>query len=352
MATQYIFNKSDNGIEEMQQYFSHISGMLEFVDMQNDILLAQEELYKYVGKNVITRALNHYNSDDYHSVVDEDASGSAGEEAALIQLNDGLVEHVQMAVCFLGYREYALNNDATHTKTGRVSRMDKDQDEVNTQLIDRDDRALLRKAHKAIDRLIGYIDENQLEEWIASEIYKTCRELIIWNADIFERYHPIERDRRLFLLLVPMLRRIQVNEIAPTIGTERMAQLMAYIKAKDTSAEASGSGGDSEEMELLADKASFPLAYKALAAAYKELPVALFPESMARQFWNAGNGIAFVTLRDNVINAIAAEGREQMRSLMFHLDSMDAQDEGSEITDDTITTIAERMDDTNKFVRV
>jgi hypothetical protein len=48
-----IFGNYGNGIEEMQQYFSHIPGTLRFEEMKADLLMAQEELYKFVGKEVI-----------------------------------------------------------------------------------------------------------------------------------------------------------------------------------------------------------------------------------------------------------------------------------------------------------
>ena len=38
-------------------------------------------------------------------------------------MKDQLVYRTQKAVTLMGYREYALNNDATHTKTGRMARM-------------------------------------------------------------------------------------------------------------------------------------------------------------------------------------------------------------------------------------
>jgi len=346
---ELIFDKDGKGLEEMQEYFSHIPGTLDFDDLKTDVLMAQEELYRYVGEEIIGRAVTHYQSDNYNIETDE----LEAEEKELYELNDDLVEHIQLPVCLMAYREFALNNDATHSKTGRIVRMDKDTDTVDSSVIDRDDRALLRKIQKALDRLIRFVNENEFKEWVNSDVYKETRDLILWNADLFQRFHPIEYSHRLFMLLVPMIRRIQTNRIANVLGSERMAALMAKVKAGTvTSGDASGSGSSTVDYMKLRDMAAYPLAYLALAAGYRELPVQLFPENMSRQFWNAGNGIAFVTLRDNVISALEKEGNQQYQNLLYYIEQLDAEDEGTTIDDDSITDISERMDEGNLFARV
>jgi hypothetical protein len=254
-----------------------------------------------------------------------------------------------MAVALMGYREYALNNDATHTKTGRMARMDKDSDEWTDKLIDRDDFALQRKAQKAIDRLIAFVDDNKLESWIGSDIYAETKELLLWNATVFHRFHPIEYSRRLYLLLVPMIRSAQRDYVEPVFGEERWAALMEWMKGDR---DASGSGGNDSEMKLLYDKAGYAIAYLALSSGYKELPIQLFPENMSRHFWNAGNGTAFLGLRDKMIANLFEEGIQKLKVMESYVRKLEAAEAEQEITDEEITTIAERMDAGNKFVRV
>lgn len=343
---KHIFNKNNSGIEEMQVYFSHISGMNDFPDIESDVLLAEEELYKYVGKKVIDRGIKHYHSVDFRK--DADASGSG--EDVVDELNDSLVEHIQMAVCLLAYREFALNNDATHTKTGRAARMDKDSDQLDLKLIDRDDLALMRKGQKAIDRLIKFVDENRLPEWVNSDVYKKTRDLIIWNADLFDSFHPIEKSFRLYSFLVPMIRKIQDTVILPVLGTARMKALLEYIQQYNE--DASGSGSDDESMTELVKKASYPIAYYAMASAYREIPVLMFPENMSRQFWSAGNGLAFVGMKDKMVESLNKEGNSLLQGLISYIEAAEAEAAGTPITDDAITTITERMLLTDKFVRV
>jgi hypothetical protein len=248
-----------------------------------------------------------------------------------------------MAVTLMGYREYALNNDATHTKTGRMARMDKETDEWTEKLIDRDDWALQRKIQKAIDRLLKFIDENQLSEWINSDIYSETRDLLVWNAECFQKFHPIEYSQRLFMLMMPMIRSVQEEYIVPALGTTRFDELLALVKANTVTTTAE---------KLLYSMCGYPICYMALGKAYKELPVQLFPESMSKNFWSAGNGAAFIALRDKMSDATWKEGQRKFQVLLAHLETLVANETSVPITDDTITTIPERMAATNKFARV
>jgi hypothetical protein len=338
----------------MQHYFSHIPGTIAFNEMESEVRLAQEELMKYVGEEIIEKAVDHYRSDSFkrgldegYTYADEGGSGSGSETGLSLRetdlLYDELVYKVQMAVTLMGYREYALNNDATHTKTGRMARMDKDTDEWTEKLIDRDDWALQRKIQRAIDRLTKFVDENQFSEWLNSDIYAETRDLLVWNADCFHKFHPIDYSQRLYMLMVPMIRSVQQEFIEPAMGDTRFQSLLGKVKANTLTDEAD---------KLLYSKCGYPICYLALGKAYRELPVQLFPESMSKNFWSAGNGAAFIAFRDKIADATWKEGQRKLQVLLFHLESLVAEETDVPIVDDVITTIPERMLDTNKFVRV
>lgn len=332
----------------MQQYFSHIPGTIRFQDMKADLLIAQEDLHKYVGLEVIDEALDHYHSGQYNKFTEPEASGSSSAADSLAR-KDGLVDHVQMAVALMGYREYALNNDATHTKTGRMARMDKESDEWTEKLIDRDDFALQRKAQKAIDRLIKYVDDNQFDSWLNSDIYAETKELLLWNATVFHRFHPIEYSRRLYMLMVPMIRSIQRDMVEPVFGTERWTKLITRMKDNNLK----GEGEDEENLSMMYDKAGYAIAYLSLAQGYTDLPIQLFPESMSRHVWSAGSGSAFVTFRQRLIDGLKEEGIHKLKLMENYIRAQETKEAGEEVTDDTMTTsIPDRMDTGNKFVRV
>lgn len=339
-----------DGTAEMQKYFSHIPGTIDFMEMRADIEQAQEELKKYVGNAIIQKAVTHYKSDDFEKVLDcayceSEHSGSGSDDGGKsnLELYDNLVYLAQMAVTLMGYREFALNNDATHTKTGRMARMDKETDEWTEKLIDRDDWALQRKIHKAIDRLTKFVDDNKIEEWINSDVYGQTRELLVWNAECFHQFHPIDYSQRLYMLMLPMIRSVQQEYIEPALGGTRFGDLLSKLQLNLLV--------DADD-KLLYSMCGYPICYMALGKAYRELPVQLFPESISKNFWSAGNGAAFIAFRDKIADATWKEGQRKFQILLQHIEGLRAIDNTTPITDETITTIAERMDPAKKFVRV
>ena len=82
-----IFNKEGlNGIEEMQEYCPQISGRTDFNEIKPDVAAAQEEVAKYVGSEIVLKAIKHYSGDNFRK-----------EENTDVKL-DTLVELVQIAV--------------------------------------------------------------------------------------------------------------------------------------------------------------------------------------------------------------------------------------------------------------
>lgn len=345
-----IFDKASDGITEMSEYFSQISGRLEFNEIKPDVINAQEEVAKYVGSAIVKKAIDHYISEAYND-----------EHSEYKKLNT-LVELVQSAVTIQAYRDFAKNNDVTHTSTGRKARLDKDHEEVNQRLIDTDDLALLQKALKAIDRLIKFIDNEKFPEWTSSTQYKSTRELFLWNAELFDSYFPIEASRRIFILIAPMIRKVQIDRIKSRLGNELYASMLTKVKDRimdslDTTEESgSGSGSSTGEWtdddQYLYDLICYAIAELAIAEAYIKLPIQLFPESMAKQFWSAGNGAAALSLVEKSAKEIEVKGIESLKRLENELERRQAQQSEIPITDDSIVDIVDRMNSGNAFVRV
>jgi hypothetical protein len=404
---ELIFGKGERDTEELQKYFSHIPGTIELNEIKADLIVAQEELIKYVGEPIIRRAVDHYKSDFYLSETAEEVSElpekgwgeqtvvypeipepeeelpeeelpeGEGEEEGIEDGQDGveipvyeypegeltqpqrfylldrLVEHIQNAVTLLGYREYALNNDATHTKTGRMARMDKDTDEWTDKLIDRDDFALQRKGQKAITRLIKFVSRWLFPDYLAAEPYSSTKDLYLWNSEKFHKFHPIDHDDRLFMLMLPMNRSVQQDFIDPVIEPARRAEILKWAHTGLVDV-AEGEDGDQKRaaMRNLYDKIGYAIAYLALSKGYKELPVQLFPESISRNFWAAGNGAAFIAFRDKIAGDTRNEGMRKLNVLMMYLEEIRAAETQTAITDEDIMTIDKRMKAENKFARV
>jgi hypothetical protein len=246
-------------------------------------------------------------------------------------------------VTLFAYRDYAQNKDATHTSTGRIARSDHDSDTLNLKLIEADDLALQRKGQKAMERMIKYIDKQQFTEWTGSVIYKQTRELFLWNSELFDRYFPIEKNTRLFLLLVPMIRKAQIEHIQPRLSAEVYASMMGKVKADSMS--------DAADL-LLYDLICYPLAEMAMSEAYLKLPLQLFPEKMSQQLWGPGNGASALVLREKMVSDIEKKAVDSLSKLENELERRAAAQAGTPITDETIIDIVDRMDAGNLYARV
>lgn len=346
-----IFNKAPGtGISEMRKYFSHISGMIDFEEIEPDVVAAQDEVSKDIGGSVMAAAIAHYLSDDYL----QDTGGMTDEEKAAQTKKDNLVYYTQYAVCLHAYRAYASNNDATHTKNGRVSRLDTDNEQVNVRLIAMDDDALFYKFIHSMNRLITWLDRNQVQEWLDSDAYQQTRDVLLWNADLFHRFYPIDKSWYLFMLMLPMQREAQLLYIDSRLSAEQMTGMKAALEAGFKPAEGA-TGAEIEEMNdyrILNGYCSAALAKLTMAAAYKLLPIQMFPEKVLKQLWTAGNGAAAIAHRKVLISDIEAEAKKTLASLDLHLVKLDTVDAGEEVTDDTFTSVADRMDENNNYVSV
>lgn len=331
----------------MQSYFSHIPGTIDYSDINPDVLVAQDDLAIHVGDAIVEKAINHYHSDDYNtgdenSESSGDGSGDGSSSPTIADL-DELVFRVQAVVTLYAYRDYAQNNDATHTATGRTARSDKESDVLNLRLIDADDLALQRKGQRALERLIKYIDEKKFTEWTGSPVYSQTRELFLWNAELFDRYFPIEKNNRLYLMVVPMIRKAQIDHITTRLSAEVYDDLLTKVR--------DGELTDSND-QFLFDLVGYPIAELAMSEAFLKLPVQLFPEKMAQQFWGPGNGASAIVLREKLIKDIELKGLESLRRLEDELTKRDAEAAETPITDDSIVDIAERMSTSNLYARV
>jgi hypothetical protein len=338
-----IFGKDGvRGVEELQLYFSHIPGTIELIDLRADIVTAQEEVITYVGESILAKAISHYYSNDFTVQDSEVAGESSGSGNTESDLNE-LVYRVQSAVALMAYRDFAKNNDATHTATGRISRSDKDSDVLNMRLIEADDQALQRKVLKAMDRLIKYINEKAYTEWTSSAAYKQAMDLLIWNADVLDRYFPIEKNHRVFLMLATMIRKVQIDHIIPRVGSEVFSAILGKARTGTLTL---------AEDTYLYDLMCYPLAEMAISEGFMKLPVQLFPENMMQQFWGPGNGASALVLREKMIKDIEDRGYESLKRLEAELEKREAAATETPITDETITDIADRMDAANVFARV
>ena len=162
----------------------------DFAKVQGDIEQATDELGRLIGQALITKA----------------EQAEEGDRLRLL---------VQRPVAILACLRLYQKNDLSHEDDGRKFKVSTDGgDKLPWEWqLDRDDALQMEAYYRAVDALVDYLDTEQPEEWTGSRLFRETRSLIVRNAVEMDRYFPIQRSGRTYLLLVPFLREAQVMTV-------------------------------------------------------------------------------------------------------------------------------------------
>lgn len=274
-----LFNKSNNGAEELQERTGSYYANNDFARIVTDIELAEDDLIKLVGQAVYDRALNHYEGDNYLSDSEDHKT------------NNMLVKLIQTAVAYKATFEYYQSNLVSHEDTGRKVKIDNDNEKMAWEwMLDRDDQAQLSKINRSIDRLINWLETKKIEEWIDSENRKATKKLLVNSQDLFQQAYPIDHSPRFFYTVLSWNREVQENKIRKALGAS-YAPLLAFWKSKlETSGSGSGSaagglpGQDEALMESLLPLVQQVIPLFVMAVAVKRLSLQVLPDSVVQQY--------------------------------------------------------------------
>lgn len=248
-----LFNKNNTGSLELRELTSNYYANNDFRKIEGEIELATDELAQLIGTPLIELAEKYYN----HS---EEKSSDAD-----------LVRKVQRPIALLATLRLYQKNDLSHEDDGRKFKTATDGSEKlpwEWQL-DRDDALHLEEYYKAVDVLIRYLNKKQPEEWTKSDLYKSAQTLIIRNGAAFERYFPINRSERTFILLLPFIREAQQLTVKRAYGAAAWETLLAENQVPETDA------------HFAACKA---VALLAMSMALRRLSLGVIPGGIIRRF--------------------------------------------------------------------
>ena len=183
---------------------------------------------------------------------------------------------MQRPIAILATLRLYQKNDLSHEDDGRKMKVATDGSERTPWewQLDRDDQLHLEEYYRATDALIRYLDDHQIAEWLATPTARDRASLLIRNAEQFERYFPIDKSERTYLLLVPFLREAQRLRIQRAYGSE-----WQNLLAEDTVPESDAHYAASMAVVLLS-----------MASAIKRLPLHLIPGGVIRSYRSA-NGM-------------------------------------------------------------
>jgi len=277
-----IFNKANKGAEELQKLTGNYYASNKFEKIQTEIMLESEKILALIGIGAYSRAENHYNGETYNLNAAPD--GETEEQLAIRLLNDKLVQHVQLPIAMMATHHFYQSNIISHEDAGRKVKIDSTNEKLPWEwMLDRDDQANLRKAYATIDRLLRFLDDNEISEWMGSDARKTSKELFVSNTAIFHEVFPIDNSPRFFYTIVPFLREVQRLKIKDAIGSEKYEELLEYVK-RDISQDSESSPSTVEELEDLLALIRQAMPLLAMVIAVKRLAIQILPEGVVQQF--------------------------------------------------------------------
>lgn len=219
-----LFNKRGNGTEELRKFIGFLYSDTHYENLEMDVLTATEDIQEIVSESVINAAESHYNSEDYLTGKDDNT-----------KLLDKLVASVQLPIALFSIYSFMKSADVSHQDTGRKVKISAENEKIPFQwMLERDDRETLKKANKALDRLITFLDKNIDKEpisttWKTSEECKKSKRLMINSAKDFDAIFPIDRSRQFFIRISSFILETERKFILPIIGETKYTTIKNKI---------------------------------------------------------------------------------------------------------------------------
>lgn len=186
-----IFNKNNNGAEELHILTGSFAASSNFESIACDIEMETETIKKYIGNSVYDRAERSYiegNDDDVQ-----------------------LVKLVQRTVALFATLRYLQSNLTTHSDSGRKVEIDSDNQKMAFEwMIDRDDNSRLQKAYKSLDLLLAWLERSDYVDEVDTSEYRMMRkDLLVDTIERFEQTYYIDGSYRFYYILCPLMLGVQ-----------------------------------------------------------------------------------------------------------------------------------------------
>lgn len=345
-----LFNKNDNGSAELKELIGFIYRSINFANLTSYIGMAERDMKRIIGKDVFQVAQDHYDSDNYQADPPEEGDEEHPEYATL----DELVARIQYPLAIHAYRKYAPNADLTHSDKGRQILVSENEKPAFEWMVEKDNDNLLRLANEATDILLEFLDDHiddtvevegedvVLIPWADSPAYLKSKGLFINTVDEFEEIFRIGGSRLTLLSLVPLMKRVQENDIKPCFTAALYTEISTQIQEKDVS----------DDNQIILDKARQALALLTLSVAAKRLTTEFLPDGLfVNQVTSVvkAKGPAGKIDRNEVSVNLQRDGLSELRKLQDYLAKIAAEEAGETIE---AVDLTEHIDADEKFVRL
>ncbi|WP_271407269.1 DUF6712 family protein [Tenacibaculum soleae] len=286
---EILFNKDENGQEEITEILGFLSADFSFERMVTDIELNTPELIHFISEEVYLKIVEFYKT-------------ASPTEAEQTKFSD-VLKKSQLFILIMAYHDFAGNNDLMHTTGGRKMNAATDEKTPWDWQIATDNAALKKKAYKALDQLITALDKSKLTEWLESVAYKKSKALFVHNTKIFNNRHSINNSEQLYFRLVPFMADIELVEICSRIGEDLHTRLKASIVPASDFAPLTVL---EKSLKISIEKS---IVYKTLEKAYKMFPVEMFAEKINYKESAKSQSLA----RAEVVQYFKEEATEQLK---------------------------------------
>lgn len=269
------------GADELKSLVGFLYNSNSFENIATDVAIAEEEITEVVGEDVMKLANDHYDSENF---------GQGGEDFKLL---DDLVRHIQLPVAYQAVAAYAAHTDVSHGEDGRKVVIDNENQKMAWQwMLDKDDEAMISKAHKTTDRLLAFLERhvNELkveippeEEgedpeykyvWRDSEKRKEAMSLLISTPKMFNDIFPIDNSRRFYLTIVPFIKEAERKHLLPVLGATLYKEIKDALISEEGYADTKG----------ILIQARIALAYFTLNIAVRRLAIRILPNGIFQDY--------------------------------------------------------------------
>jgi hypothetical protein len=322
-----LFNKTDNGIDELKELTGFLYAYNNFDNIRTDIMLAHEDMERLIGVDVMDAAKSHYESENM------------GAES--YEIMTGLVKHLQLPLAYYAIHSFSQNADISHEDSGRKVKIDADREKLPWEwMLEKDERAILRKAHRTTDRLISYLDKNSedIAEWAESDARKAIKKQFFQSTDQFNAIYPIDHSRRFFLHIQPFIAEAERKYIAPALAA-RYTEIKEALEA-----------GTFEDTDGILPLIRVPLALFAMSIAVDRLALEVLPEGIYQHVIHdspQAKKPAITEQKRELAAQLLKNAHIELKFLQQALTKINAAGE-----DYTLPDLTSGLDENNQFARV
>lgn len=310
-----LFDKSGTGIDELKELTGFLYSYNNFENIRTDLELAQEDMAGLISEELMEVADVHYNSEDF---------GAEGYE-----ILTELVKKIQLPLAYFAIHSFSQNADISHEDSGRKVKIDAEREKMPWEwMLDKDEKAILKKAHKTTDRLISFLEKNIAEDvlsaWADSDARKAIKGQFIDSAEIFNSIYPIDNSRRFFLVIAPFIREAERKYIKPALTPTTFDEIKTALGSDEGYADDDG----------ILDYIRTPLAYFAMSIAIDRLAVEVLPEGVFQNLiaenTNTKNP-AMTEVKREVSKRLLQQGQAELRFLTEQLRKIADQEDYEEM---------------------